>query len=77
MAHGSAQVQDDALLDAYSHAVIGAVDRVGAAVVRVEVDNGGGSGVLFTPTDSCSRTIMWCREATPPVTLRRTAGRSA
>ncbi len=40
---------DHALLDAYSQAVIGAVERVGAAVVRVELKGGGGSGVLFTP----------------------------
>ena len=49
MAHGSAQVQDEALLDAYSQAVIAAVDGAGPAVVRVEVGHGAGSGVLFTP----------------------------
>jgi S1-C subfamily serine protease len=43
-------VDDDShLLDAYSQAVMRAVDRVGPAVVRVEADGGGGSGVLFTP----------------------------
>src|SRR6478672_12123826 len=45
----SAANSDRALLDAYSQAVIGAVDQVGPAVVRVEVKGGGGSGVLFTP----------------------------
>jgi S1-C subfamily serine protease len=40
---------DEALLDAYSTAVIRAVEQVGAAVVRVEGSKGGGSGVVFTP----------------------------
>ena len=40
---------DGPLLDAYSRAVINAVEQVGPAVVRVEVKGGGGSGVLFTP----------------------------
>src|SRR5688572_16769896 len=40
---------DQALLDAYSAAVIHAVEEVGPAVVRVEGTRGGGSGVVFTP----------------------------
>ncbi|MEO8483999.1 MAG: trypsin-like peptidase domain-containing protein [Acidobacteriota bacterium] len=50
---------DDDLLDAYSRAVIGAVEMVGSAVVGIEVEQGSpegsrgrqgaGSGFLFTP----------------------------
>ena len=40
---------DQALLDAYSAAVIHAVEQVGPAVVRVEGTRGGGSGVVYTP----------------------------
>lgn len=40
---------DDDLLDAYSRAVVGAVDLVGPAVVRIETGRSTGSGVLFTP----------------------------
>jgi S1-C subfamily serine protease len=41
--------KDDDLLDAYSKAVTTAVAIVGPSVVRVEVERGGGSGVIFTP----------------------------
>jgi S1-C subfamily serine protease len=41
---------DDAdLLDAYSRAVMRAVDTVGPAVVKIDSGRGGGSGVIFTP----------------------------
>jgi S1-C subfamily serine protease len=44
-----AEADDDELLDAYSDAVIRTVERIGPAVVRVERERGGGSGVIFTP----------------------------
>ncbi|HEX3645605.1 MAG TPA: trypsin-like peptidase domain-containing protein [Vicinamibacterales bacterium] len=44
-----AQPDDGALLDAYSLAVIHAVETVGPAVVKIDSAGGGGSGVLFTP----------------------------
>ena len=40
---------DDELLDAYSSAVVSAVDAVGPSVVRVERKRSGGSGIIFTP----------------------------
>jgi S1-C subfamily serine protease len=43
------QPEDDELLDAYSRAVVQAVETVGPSVVRVERKRGGGSGVVFTP----------------------------
>ncbi len=51
----SAAAEDLTLVDAYSRAVIGAVDRVGPAVLHLQVTgaheraNGAGSGVVFTP----------------------------
>src|SRR5688572_33047235 len=40
---------DRDLLDAYSEAVIQAVEQVGPAVVKIDAARGGGSGVVFTP----------------------------
>jgi S1-C subfamily serine protease len=41
--------RDDDLLDAYSHAVVRAVEIAGPAVVRIDLSRGNGSGVIFTP----------------------------
>jgi S1-C subfamily serine protease len=41
--------RDDDLLDAYSRAVIDAVDAVGPAVVKIDGDRGAGSGVIVAP----------------------------
>src|SRR5215216_34739 len=45
----SLESSDEDLLDAYSQAVIRAVDEVGPAVVRIDAAGGGGSGFVFTP----------------------------
>lgn len=56
--HAGEAAEDAALLDAYSHAVIGVAERVGPAVVRVETHRkhangrpagGVGSGVIIAP----------------------------
>jgi S1-C subfamily serine protease len=44
-----AREKDDDLLDAYSRAVIQAVEIVGPAVAKIEAGRAGGSGFLFTP----------------------------
>ncbi len=41
--------RDEDLLDAYSRAVVSAVDVVAPSVVHIQAGRGGGSGVVFTP----------------------------
>jgi S1-C subfamily serine protease len=49
MAARAHPLEDDDLLDAYSRAVIHAVEVAGPAVARIETGRGGGSGFVFTP----------------------------
>jgi S1-C subfamily serine protease len=70
-----AQPKDDVLLDAYSAAVIQAVDTVGPAVVKIDASRGGGSGVLFTP-DGLILTNSHVVEKAGRLTVVMTDGRS-
>jgi S1-C subfamily serine protease len=70
-----AQPDDSVLLDAYSTAVIGAVEAVGPAVVKIDAGRGGGSGVLFTP-DGLILTNHHVVEKSGPLTVVMTDGRS-
>src|SRR5436305_7863482 len=64
------------LLDAYSSAVVHAVETVGTAVVKIDAGKGGGSGVLFTP-DGLILTNSHVVEAAAALTVVMTDGRSA
>jgi S1-C subfamily serine protease len=66
---------DAALLDAYSQAVIHAVDTVGPAVVKIDAQRGGGSGVVFTP-DGFILTNSHVVERAPQLTATLPDGRS-
>src|SRR4051794_41534911 len=77
-----APVNDRALLDAYSNAVIDVTDRVGPAVVRVETgpkvrnarERGGlGSGIVISP-DGLVLTNSHVVGSSRGITVRDTAG---
>jgi S1-C subfamily serine protease len=69
------QPNDDQLLDAYSSAIINAVDTVGPAVVKIDGTRGGGSGVLFTP-DGLILTNSHVVEGAEALTVTMTDGHS-
>jgi S1-C subfamily serine protease len=69
------QPDDAVLLDAYSSAVIHAVETVGPAVVKIDAGRAGGSGVLFTP-DGLILTNSHVVENSGPLTVVMTDGGS-
>ncbi len=71
-----AQPDESALLDAYSSSVVHAVETVGPAVVKIQAERGGGSGVLFTP-DGLILTNSHVVEGAGALTVVMTDGRSA
>ena len=80
IATSDALSSDTAILDAYSHAVTTVADRVGPAVVRVEVAKNGrpagvGSGVVISP-DGLVLTNAHVVEGAKDVRLQDAEGRT-
>jgi S1-C subfamily serine protease len=69
------QTNDADLLDAYSQAVIFAVDTIGPSVVKIDAARGGGSGVIFTP-DGFLLTNSHVVDAAGALTVTTPDGRS-
>jgi len=66
---------DEELLDAYSRAVMSAVETAAPSVVRVELKHGTGSGVIFTP-DGFALTNNHVVERGGPMAVTLPDGRS-
>src|SRR5262245_18773443 len=71
-----APLDDDRLLDAYSQAVIRAVDAVGPAVASIEAGHARGSGFLFTPDGLALTNSHVIAQARAPITVSLADGRS-
>jgi S1-C subfamily serine protease len=70
-------VADEELLDAYSRAVIGAVDAVAPAVAHIKVRDGAGSGVVFTPDGFVLTNHHVVERGSGAITVTLPDGRSA
>jgi S1-C subfamily serine protease len=68
--------EDDTILDAYSRAVVGAVEKVGPAVVKISTKHADGSGAVITP-DGLIVTNAHVVSRAGPVTVTFSDGRTA